>query len=302
MPKGLLNPKNAVKSTGGGFKEGNVRVDDSYFAVPKPQDPQPGMPDRLITTSLVWDVTRLDEELEPLTHPEDDTPVTERLLFSCGGKSLAQVHPGKAESPDDNEIEDAGAEPGESRGNTLFLVNTSWMPHEKSSVSQLYGSLKDAGYKEEYLDRIWAPDFKGLVCRMKTKVTDERIRPDDKNTINYKVVDRIIRAPYEKPKSKTTGKAPVGAAANGQDKGAEAEGLLAMILVTLQEANPGVSMTRKALNTRINQQLQERKIDPRLFVPVMSFTKDDAWLRKHAADYGMTVDFDKGTVVFGDEG
>ena len=298
MPKGLLNPKNAVKSTGGGFKEGIIRVDDSYFAVNK----LPESSTSPIVAALTWDVTRLDEELEPLTHPEDDTPITETLIFGCGGKSLPQVHPGKAESPDDSEIEDAGDTPGHSRGNTLYLINQDWRPHEKSSVMHLFKSLQVAGYKEEYLDRIWAPDFKGLIVRMRTEVTDEKINPNDKNTISYKVVDRIIRAPYEKPKSKTTGKAPVGAAANGQDKGAEAEGLLAMILVTLQEANPGVSMTRKALNTRINQQLQERKIDPRLFVPVMSFTKDDAWLRKHAADYGMTVDFDKGTVVFGDEG
>ncbi len=159
IPKGLFNPKNAVESTGG-FREGIIQVDSSVYKVHRNRTGE-GQAELAPVMALCWNITRLDEEQEVMTN-EDNEPLTEELIFSGGGKSLAQVHPGRADSPDDPEIEDAGVAVN-TEGPTVYLVNQDWFPHKKSGMTQLMESLKEKGLKEEYLDRVWAPDYVGAI-------------------------------------------------------------------------------------------------------------------------------------------
>ncbi len=113
MKKGWANPKNAAPDTGGGggFKEGLVQVDLSEYGVHQNKGAE-GKEQPAPITALIWDVTRLDENMEPLHNPEGGEALTEKLVFSLGGKSITKVHPGKGSGPDDEEIEDQGAAVG----------------------------------------------------------------------------------------------------------------------------------------------------------------------------------------------
>lgn len=321
MPKGLLNPKNATESTGGGFREGVVRIDKSAFAVVQPRGgkdreaPQP-------VCALVWDVTRLDEHtLEPLVSDAGDNegaPVTETIVFGMGGKSLTSVHPGKADSADDDDVEDLGVEVGV-EGPTVFVENTQFSLNKKSALANLMVSLEGAGFKPEYLDRVWANDFTNSVFFMKTQVSADTMKGDDgkERPINYKVVSKIIRAGYDKKGASGNGGAAKGgakptsgaqapAAASGQTAatsngkgGDEAESILKPILESLSEQLDGTRITRKALNMKVTGALADGKIAPKLHVPVLQLVKNDEWLLKNAARFDITFDQGANTIAFG---
>jgi hypothetical protein len=313
MPKGFLNPDNAAKSSGSSFREGPVRVAGSVFRVHQ-SPPREGQPERVPVTAMVWDVIRLDEDLEPLT-TDDGEPLHEELPFSLGGKSLSRVHPGLADSPDDedDDIEDAGDEVN-AEGPTLKLIDSTFRPHEKSSIVKLMSSLKNAGYKPEYVERVWAPDFIGLVAFMSVELDKDMMQEyTDKNgklekrPTAYKVVSKIISAPYEK---KDAGKkAPAGkkdsATASTEKvdskvgKNSEAEAALKPILEQLSTDRDGSTMSRKAFNNLVTTTLQSQKVSPKLHVPIISLIKDDAWLTKNGPKFDISFDAEEGKVTFG---
>lgn len=341
---GFMNPKNAGHSQGGAsFKEGIVKVDKSEFRIWKGKDyeAKDGKPATkgAVKLALVWNITRLDEDLEPLTDHEDN-PITEELVFSLGDKALALVHPGKADGPDDQEVEDAGAEPG-ACGPTVYAT-TEFKFHEKTAFMVLMQSLgegtpqdfkpagagyKGCGFKEDILNRGWAPDFKGLVCNMKTWIAPDKMQRDGKDQdVTYKIVDKILKAPYEKKggkgasEEKATEKAAAvkaekkaaetdkpakadkqaKAATNGD--GGEAEGALKQILQHLSSKYDGKTMTRKAMNTLINEALQSGKpvkMDPTGYLKVLVLAKDNSWMKANEKDYDMVLDVEEAQVVFG---
>ena len=301
MPlKGLFNPKNAAKSSGG-FKEGFVHVDASTYRVHRGKSAE-GEPERQPVLALVWAVTRLDEDQANMTTDEGE-PITEEIVFSAGGKSLAQLHPGRADSPEDHEIEDAGVAVN-AEGPTIHIVNQEWHPHEKASLTQLMESLKEKGVKEEYMDRVWAPDWVDCVFYLKNKVTGDKMQRPGKDgklqdyDINYKVVEKIVRGPGQaKSSKKSNGKAD-SSGLNGKSP-EEAEQVVGSMLNTLSTEKDGEKMTRKALNVTLARMVAESGSDPKLQLAAMTLVKSDAWLAKNGPKYDIVFNPADNNVHFG---
>jgi hypothetical protein len=294
----IFNPKNfqAESKSKFGFQEGYIRVDESVFKVHQ-ADAREGFTQRDAVTALAWKVTRLDENLDALTNEEGEE-ITENLVFSLGGKSLIKIHPGSADGPEDDEAEDLGTEVNV-EGPTVYLVDSNFRLHKHSGAAILMESLKISGFLEEYIDRVWAPDYIGSVFHMKTfnneevmmKYTNKHGKEEERATA-YKVVDRVVRAGYEK-KAATK-------AVGGSAKGNEALDALTPILQKIATDRDGSTMTRKALVTNITSQLQQQKVDAKLHIGILSLVKDDKFLTKNAAEFGYTYDAAEGTVSFGE--
>jgi hypothetical protein len=292
--RGLFNPRNAAPDTGGQFKEGFVRVDESSLAVV--QDPGAR---RGPYVALKWVVTRLDEDQNPLEGPEGDAQV-ESLLFGLGGRSLSKCHPAKAESPDDDgeAVEDLGEAIG-TEGNTICMLDKAWQIHPKSALMHLMASI-DGKVKEAYLDRVWAPDWKGCILYMKSLVTDDTIKGDDgkDRPISYKVVDRVVRGPGEGAKAKV-----VAGKSAGAKKPVEggAEDVAAKVMAKLAEARRGETLTAKSLGVAVGQLLTKHKVDPKLHVPIITLIKSLDWVKKGQEKFGYVLDEAEGTITFAGE-
>lgn len=297
MPKGLFQPKNFAPDTGGGFKEGMVRIDKSVFVVHKAPDPENPPKDyvaRAPVCALKWSITRLDEDLDPITD-DDGGAITEVATFSLGGKSLVQVHPGNASSAEDEEVEDQGDKVG-AEGNTLFLIAPNFQLHPKSGAAHLFASLKAKDYSEEYLDRVWAPDFEGMVCFMKNVPdTDVMITGNDgkERATPFKVVEKIVVFPY-----KSKGKTDKAAKGGGEKVDSEVEGVLSGILQKLSEELDGQQVSKKALANRVSSAIQKAKVQSKQQIAVLDLLKNESWLKKNSGLFDITLNAD-GSVVFG---
>lgn len=290
MPKalGLMNPEKATKSTGG-FKEGLVRIDSNSYKVHKGKAGE-GQAELVPATKWSWKVTRLNEEREPLTD-EHDQVVTEELLFSFGTKCLPSIHPGKCESLDDEDVEDLGTqmEVGETpaaEGNTVYLVDPNWAPHEKSGIMTLTKSMAALAVPKAYLDRCWAPDWVGCIFDMRTQAGD---KGKDGNAFTYKIVHQVIIGP-----GATKGKAKAGGKATES-----AEEYLAPRMHKISEEMDGQTLTRKAFLNRVRDILTSDKTDSKLLVPVLSLCKDDKWLADHGETFDYYLDPAAQTITFG---
>ena len=291
MPRasGLMNPENAVKG-GGAFKEGFIRIDSNSYKVhqSKPGEGEAPIP----ATKWAWQVTRLAEDgSEPLTDEHGDT-IHEELLFSFGGKCLPFVHPGQADSADDEDPDDQGTvvateNTPASEGNTIYLNAADWKPNEKSGLMVLTKSMIAAGIKPEFLNRCWCPDWVGCVFEMKTQGATGA----DGKTFNYKIVSKVLVGP---------GKKGIAAAGKAASNGAgDAESFLAPVLTKLSEELDGTQLTRKAFLNRVRAALDAAKVDSKLLVPVLSLCKDDKWLAAHAETFDYTLDPATNTIAFG---
>jgi len=307
---GLLNPKNASESSGGSFKEGNVLVTRSVFKVYKKPD-YPGQAPTEPVLALVWDVTRLDEDLNPLRNDEGDE-LKEQIVVSLGGSSLQKAHPGMAESPDADEVEDLGDKIG-TEGPTVFVIKDGWFPDKRAGITHLNDSLIKKGFDPKILDRGWAADFTGGIYLMKTWI-DEANKLPSKDGVErgtpYKVTDKIIRFPYEKKAGAgekasgggAKGKTAKGAtAAEGSEEaaGSEKETILNGILNELTEELDGEELSRKAFNQRVIGKLNLNEVDAKLHVPIMSLVKDDKWAAKNLKKYDMKLNAETNSVQIG---
>lgn len=329
--KGLLKSANFAESLDGfAFKEGFVRVDQASFRVHQNREQKkddgstvPGM----IKFALVLSVTRLDEDQDPLKDEQDEDMI-EDIILGLGSKALVGIHPGGADGPDDQEVEDLGIEPG-TEGKTVFFVNGDYQVHPMTAAAVFAASLEKAGWKEEF-NRLWAPDFVGSIFHMKSQVGDKKMK--DPRTgkdvdINYKIVDKIVRAGYEAKKTvKGAGAAKLEAVKGGKSaaaekgekvaekvadkttapesapsKNAEAESILKPILEHMSETQDGRRFTRKGFTTQVQAALQKEKVEPKLHVPILTLIKDDGWLTKNSSKFDMTVDLaaEPVTITFG---
>jgi hypothetical protein len=285
MPRaaGLMNPDNAAKSAGP-FKEGYIRIESNTYKVQQSKGE-----DAVPATKWAWSVTRLAENgEEPLTD-EHDEPIREELYFSFGGKSLPFVHPGKADSPDDEEPEDLGTAV-DAEGNTIYLNAPDWRPNEKSGLMMLTRSLAAQGIKPEFLNRCWTPDWNGCVFFMRSQQGE---KGRDGREFSYKVVSKVLVGPGGKKGSSS--KANGAVASNG----AEPETYLAPILHKLSVELDGQTLTRKAFVNRVRAALDEAKTDSKLLVPVLSLCKDEKWLTGHAETFDYSVNSTDNTIAFG---
>ncbi len=284
-PVGLVNPKNAAESSGG-FKEGLVRIDTSVYKVHKGKSGD-GQEESAPKVALVWNVTRLDEDKEPLTDDEDN-PIQEEVVFSLGGKSLQHVRPGRADSADSEDIEDMGVEIN-AEGPTVFVVNQSWHPDKKSSIVALQESLIGKGLD---LDRTWAPDYVGAIVYLKSKPSGQIISRPDKSgrmvdqTYSYKIVDKVEKG-FLQPSAKVKiVKVKTTSAANGKaTDSSEVESKLKPIMDQISLDNTGKSMTKKALATTVNRLLAEHQVPPILTMPIMTLVRDDNWLTANGSRF-----------------
>ncbi len=284
-PVGLVNPKNAAESSGG-FKEGLVRIDTSVYKVHKGKSGE-GQEESQPKLALVWNVTRLDEDKEPLTD-EEDNPIQEEVVFSLGGKSLQHVRPGRADSADSEDIEDMGVEIN-AEGPTVFVVNQSWHPDKKSSIVALQESLIGKGLD---LDRTWAPDYVGAIVYLKSKPSGQIISRPDKSgrmvdqTYSYKIVDKVEKGFNQASAKVKIVKVKTTSAANGKaTDSSEVESKLKPIMDQISLDNTGKSMTKKALATTVNRLLAEHQVPPILTMPIMTLVRDDNWLTANGSRF-----------------
>ena len=303
MRLGLLNPKNFVESGGGGgFKEGIRKVVNSMFKVDHQEFE--GAAPRPPVVALVWTCERLDDDLDPMVDEATGEAMVETLKFPLGGKSLSKIHPAEATGPEDDEPEDAGVEVN-TEGPTLFVVDPKWQLDPRSGCAHLMASLAGK-LKEGFLDNVWAPNFIGLVAFLKA-VPDEAVkiagRDGVERPVNYKVVDKVITAPYDGKKGKGKVAAPPAAAEpKGKDKakGKEAspeETKLLTILKGIAADMAGETLTIKALGTMVSSALNKGG-DTKMLVPVQTVLKSEGWLAKNGEKVGLTVDEDDKTVTF----
>lgn len=291
-PTGLFNPKNATESSGG-FKEGIVVIDAACFKVHQPRAGESDTEPRNSYLALAWQCTRLDEDTKSPLTDEEGNVITEEIVFSAGGKSLTHAHPGRADSVEDDNIEDVGVMVN-AEGPTVYISNPNWHPDKKSALIHLQDSLCTAGIKPEVLDRTWAPDYVGAVVSIKNKPsgqTIDRYNPKsgkmEAQTFSYKIVDRIDRGMCLGPAPKKGGKKATGASsANGKEvDAASVETSLAPLLQKLGEEKTGTSMTKKALAASVNRMLGEGGTPPALVMPIMNLVRNDAWLTANGEKY-----------------
>ncbi len=296
-PVGLVNPKNATESSGG-FKEGLVQIDTSVYKVHKGRSGE-GQEESSPKLALVWNVTRLDEDKQPLAD-EDGNPIQEEVVFSLGGKSLQHARPGRAESAESEDIEDLGVEIN-AEGPTVFVVNQNWHPDKKSSIVALQESLVGKGLD---MDRTWAPDYVGAIVYLKNKPSGQTISRPDKSgrmvdqTFSYKVVDRIERGFNQTTAAKAKKAAVKASPANGKATDqSEVESKLKPILDQISEEQTGKSMTKKALATTVNRLLSDHQVPPILTMPIMNLVRDDNWLTANGSRFDFTFNASNNQVV-----
>lgn len=320
--QGLFNPKNAAPDSGGGFREGLLNIVDAKIMVVQ-RDARQGQEQEAAHPALVLTGVQLDPDTqEPITDG-DGKPIQQLLNLGLGSKSLVAIHPGVAESPDSDDVEDQGTDV-DAEGNTVFLVRDDFKLHPKTGLMVFMTSLEAAGWKEEYLNRVWAPDFVGSTFFITTRLdpTGEKEKgPDGKErerTIPYKVVGKIIRAGYEGGGKAKAGKAAAGKAAakgangaatpasvaapaNGAGVGVSAdEGVVAAltpILMTLSEELSGQSVSVKALRTRVTKLLNTNNVNPKMHVPALQLVANPAWMEENGPMFDLTVA--EGMVTFG---
>ena len=293
MKSGLLAPKNYDESTGGlAFKEGIRRVTAAAFRVEQAAA-FGGDAQREPHVALVLTCERLDDDLDPMVDEVTGEAMSEDLSFGIGGKSLGKVHPASATGPEDDEPEDAGAAPG-SEGPTLVVLDDKWKMNGKSGLAHLNRSL-DGKLRPEFFETIWAPQYVGLVAFFKS-LPDEAVTMKDRKTgldraIAFKVVDKVIKAPYDAKGKKGAGTVKD---ANGGDWAA---GLLDTVLKEIATEQEGEALTVKGLSAAVSAKVNKSG-ETKLLVPVQTLLKSEGWLEGVAKTYGFVLDREAGTVQF----
>lgn len=333
---GFLNPANYQEDTGGGFREGLVRIDESHFVVHqknarKPKDNETAEEKKkreeeeaknIPHPALRWKGTRLDPDTqEPMTDHEGVEEKVE-IVLGLGGKALDKIHPGGCESFDSDEVEDLGDAVG-TEGNTIYVLDEEFVKkglNPKTGCAVMFSSLKLAGFKMDVVDRMWAPDYVGAVFEVgvhqqETEEVDQKT--GKKKTIPYKIVKKIVRAPYEtKGKQGTKNTAPKGKEGSGKDTKAststgsastgagsgavneDAVNALTPILLAMSEKFDGKRMSLKALATEVNAAASKSGVGAKLMVPMISLVKNVAWLNENGATFDLKVV--DGEAQFGD--
>lgn len=294
----MLNPKNFVESGGAGFKEGIRKVVGACFKVDHQEFE--GSAPRAPVVALVLTCERLDDDLDPMIDDATGKAIVETLKFPLGGKSLSKIHPAEATGPEDDEPEDLGVEVN-TEGPTLFVVDQKWQLDPRSGCAHLMASLATK-LKDGFLDNVWAPNFVGLVAFFKA-VPDENVkiagRDGVERPVNYKVVDKVITAPYDGKgkKAKGTPAAEPKAAGKKAKEASAEETKLVAILKGIAAGMAGETLTIKALGTMVSSALNKGG-DTKLLVPVQTVLKSEGWLAKNADALGLSVDEDDKTVTF----
>ena len=311
--KGLFNPANFAEDTGGGFKEGPVLVEKCVCAVTQ-RNAREGQKQENPHASIVYKCIRLDPDTQEPLQNADGEPEKVEIVLGLGSKSLPHVHPGRVQSADSDEVQDAGDAVG-AEGNTLYILKEDWKLHPKTAAAIWFDSLYKAGFRAELIDRMYMPDYDGAVfdVAIQQEETDEKDEKTGKpRTIPYKVVRKIIRAPYEKQgqgKGKAAGTGSGAGSASSKKEAAgsgsggsgdqEVVSALTPILLKFSEELDGQKLSPKALATKVNQAAVASGVNPKLIVPMIGLVKSSQWVEQNGEAFDMKmVD---GMVQFGGE-
>lgn len=307
MPKFKSVDENVQESSGGGgplagpflVKPGSV------FRVVQPRafgDREAGAPHTAEVLSLV----PLDEDGDEIA----DADVRE-VTFGLGSKSLGTFHPGTADSPDDEDPEDAGDEVN-SEGPTIYTDNASAEIHQSTGYWVFRNSLIKAGFKKELIEQSWAPHLDGMKFIL-ASVTSDKLeqygsksdtrppKPGDR-PITYKVVEKIISYPYDTKKGKTSGKAaPAKAeksapATNGSSGDAQSE--FEKVVAYLASKFSGKEMELKRFASQWLANYSGAKADVKLQVEAKKLANDEAAVIEALSAQGADIDLESGKIKF----
>lgn len=320
--RGSLSHKDAMQ--GFGFKEGIVVVDKSrvmVFQYPAPKDKPKEQSDPF--TAVVWDVTKLDKDLNviPLQENEQPTRIVLRLCRVENGR------PGLLKEKDfdnpDADPKDLGSEV-DTEGNCLYLEEgqraegSGWSKMEESLTTQ-------CGFKEAVVARGIATDYEGMIVHLKTvegdKYVPKRGAKAGQEVQGYNLIaDKIIRAPYEKNSKVKVGgeggettKAKRGKSNGEADEGDSGKGgggdekLVTTAAKVLTKADSkfkktfftGEPVDKKKFESAFIKELWKQVEDDKLQEEVMTFIKTGDGLKAVAREFGFKAGED--SVTFPEE-
>lgn len=310
---GLFNPKNAAPDTGGGFREGLIKIVEASFKITQKPAKEAREGREAVEAgppypALVLKAVVLDPDTQEPMQTADGEDQTVEIVLGCGNKALDKMHPGQANGPDDDDVEDQGDEVG-AEGNTVFVLDEKFRVHPRTGIMVWMQSLEKAGYKQQYLDRMWALDYVGSVFEIATHQEPSEGTHKDKqgndvpNTIPYKVVKKIVRAGYEKKgkdskeakggkpadksKDEKAGKEGKQSAGVGNEK--ELLGVLKPVLEQLSTDLDGTSMSMKAFKSKVSNGLNEGEVNAKLLVPAINLATNEAWLEKNGPKFDISL-------------
>jgi len=299
MPKASFASRDAYEPKLG-FQEGNFEVVSActkVFQYPPNKESGEQFPPFLCAMLMM---AKTDEQGNRL----DDEPQEKILRIE---KDLEKMRPGRADSRDDAEPEDLGAEL-DTEGNTVFCeegqkinVNSAFIVFTKS--------LEEKGFKSEILGAGFLPDLVGTKGHGKTEKGTKRSIGGRDVEPAYFIVDRLLVRPYEKSAS---GKKPMGKAGaretaaaavatpakagkpNGSAGAAappvtaasdDADAVATALLVELSSELAGETREAKKLFAMAYSRLVKDKArDKKLDKPVSDLLKDEDWLAVKAAE------------------
>lgn len=322
MPKpsaASMHPDAAVESSG--VLAGKFEVLDSKFRVHQANQRE-GQEARGPVIALVLKVTPISDEGERLEDAD-----TRDIILGLGSKSVQTFHPGKGSSPEDDDPEDLGTEPG-TEGNTLYISGGSVEMNSASSYTVFTKSLKHRGFSAEKIASCWAPSYVGLKLEL-TTVTPDKLEAygqkkrdvDPKVPFSYKVVQDVIAQPGEKKKKgadapapakkaapKTTAPAPAAAddddaadatdvaSAGGNEAETEARRVLTIAAGKLAGKNKKIDQAKVFWVTLYSD--PKVKGSAKLQQEARKYVNNEAWLINELEELDCVVDADERTVQF----
>ena len=336
--KKLFDVSTHVETTmGGTFQEGNLLIVKSQFEIWKAEERQPSDPSKPVAEAdkpkrhvvLYWRAQRLNEDAHtPLVDPSTGDEIFEDLRFGLGGQSLERcdresqrmfpvIHPGRAESPTDENIEDAGGETG-AFGPTIKVFDEGFAINTKSAFSVLSASLQRANLKPDIAQSCWAPYFENMIVYMKSTQThlvkgkEEPINDTGRKTRdgkpiynNYRIVTKIVgfkqsAAAKTKASPAATGVGSTTSGAPAADGAGAVEDTLRLVLEELNteelRKDPNgvrISVLKKAAGSAPAY----KGLSPQDRIEFLKLLMNPEWMANNAEIVGFTLSVENGKVA-----
>jgi hypothetical protein len=236
--------------------------------------------------------------------------------FGLGGKALHVLHPGKADSADDDDPSDMGTDV-DAEGNTVYCEDAAaFQIHNKSAFFKLQESAVKAGMKPEIVHRLWAPDWDGMVvvldqeadAEMQMPSRKQGAKPGETEALRYVVIKEILKhaSKGSGPKAGAKGDAKADAKDSKAGKGGKADSgddevskLAVKYLRKISEENDGKTLSVKTVLTALSKAMSADKATAQV-VPVTTLVKEAKWLEANASKFDATYNDDDRELKFGD--
>lgn len=285
MVKSSLKGSDFTKS-GFGIQEGRVKLSDSEFTTI-----QRIKKDQTLVTPMMVLRTQA-QKLDANNNPEGE-PEPKDFMVCWGSKAAAEnglhtfaFHPCKADSPNDQDLEDLGNEDGTCEigvSGPTFGAQKDIKPYEDSEISLFIKSLEAKNFSPAINAQCWAPNYDGLIIEVVTVKSEDlckkfgvKFRPPQEGKESQTVWDvvKIIHNPHDKAGKKTaattTAKQTVktngaakpepaaeeaGEAGGGESDRTEAQAKMDAVVKEFAAANKGKTMTVKEFQRSMSPKL-----------------------------------------------